>query len=174
MWDSNLLSECPTSTICTLTDSSNTEALQWVVFRIYYAFCALVVSAVNGIRVSLCCSLFSYCCRMHCIQYYICVYAGIQYYIIYYYVCMQMGKRRFRLSVQRKNDERKRWGVFPVRIPVKGGVSVFKVSVPLSSLTTHQRDLLTSTLPVPTSIPKSTSALPATPLLNALLRIFGS
>ena len=85
------------------------------------------------------------------------------------YVCMQMGKRRFHLSVQRKNDERKRLGFFPVRIPVKGVVSVFKVSVPLSSLTTHQRDLLTSTLPVPTSNPKSTSALPATPLPNALL-----
>ena len=43
-----------------------------------------------------------------------------------------MGKRKLRLSVQQKNHERKRWGYFPVRIPLKGGVSVFKVSVPLS------------------------------------------
>ena len=45
-----------------------------------------------------------------------------------------MGKRKFRLSPPVKNSERKRWGYFPVRIPLKGSVSVFKVSVPLTSL----------------------------------------
>ena len=53
-----------------------------------------------------------------------------------------MGKQKFRLSVQRKNHERKRWGYFPVRIPIKGGISVFKVSVPLSSLSSEQRTAL--------------------------------
>ena len=45
-----------------------------------------------------------------------------------------MGKRKFQLSVMRKNNEQKRWGYFPVRIPIKGGVSVFKVSIPLATI----------------------------------------
>ena len=65
-------------------------------------------------------------------------------------------------SERTRNQERKRWVFFPVRIPIKGGISVYKVSVPLSSLSSQQRDLLTSThpFPSPTSMP---------PLLNSLL-----
>ena len=63
-----------------------------------------------------------------------------------------------------KNQEpgKEEMGFFPVRIPIKGDISVYKVSVPLSSLSSQQRDLLTSTHPFPS--PTST-----TPLLNSLL-----
>lgn len=85
-----------------------------------------------------------------------------------------MGKRRFCLSVQRKNYERKRWVFFPVRIPFKSGISVFKVSVPLSSLSSQQRDILTSTLPSTTNSPPVPSSLSTTPLLNSLLNASGN
>ena len=42
-----------------------------------------------------------------------------------------MGK--LRLSVHRKNEKRKKYGFFPVRIPLNA-VSVLKVSVPLEVL----------------------------------------
>ena len=42
-----------------------------------------------------------------------------------------MGRRKFRLSVSRKNEERKKWGFYVVRIPLRA-VSVFPVSIPLS------------------------------------------
>ena len=71
-----------------------------------------------------------------------------------------MGKWKFRLSVQRKNHERKRWGFYPVRIPIKGGVSVFKVSIPLSALSSQQKTVLQLQ-------PPDTS--PSTPLLHSLL-----
>ena len=40
---------------------------------------------------------------------------------------LQMGKRKFHLSVGRKNEERKRWAFYPVRIPLNA-VSVLNVS----------------------------------------------
>lgn len=69
-------------------------------------------------------------------------------------IYIEMGKRKFRLSVHQKNYERKRWGFFPVRLPIKGGVSVFNVSVPLSSLSIEQRNLL---------IDQSRNSLPGPP-----------
>ena len=65
-----------------------------------------------------------------------------------------MGKRKFRLSVQRKNYERKRWGLLPVRLPVKGGSSTFNISVPLDALSDAQKTALLnqpSLSPIPTS-----------------------
>lgn len=57
------------------------------------------------------------------------------------------GKAR-RHRVQKKDKQRKRWGSLPVSVPLKGGVSVFKVSVPLSSLPSdispHQHASITS------------------------------
>ncbi len=43
-----------------------------------------------------------------------------------------MGK--LRLSVHRKNEKRKKYGFFPVRIPLNDEISVLKVSVPLDLL----------------------------------------
>lgn len=80
---------------------------------------------------------------------------------------MQIGKRKFCLSVQRKNHERKRWGYYPVRIPIKGGISVFKVSVPLSDLSSDQRTALLAQ--PPTTQPPIRSSSTQTPLLNSLL-----
>ena len=48
------------------------------------------------------------------------------------------GKER-RGSVQKKDNQR---GHVPVSVPVKGGRSVFRVSIPLSSLPSEQRDTL--------------------------------
>lgn len=57
------------------------------------------------------------------------------------------GKVR-RHRVQKKDKRQKRWGSLPVSVPVKGGRSVFKVSVPLSSLPSdiapHQHASITS------------------------------
>ena len=41
-----------------------------------------------------------------------------------------MGKRKFSLGTSRKNEERKRWGFYPIRIPLNK-VSVLNVSIPL-------------------------------------------
>ena len=59
-----------------------------------------------------------------------------------------MGKRKFKLSV-RKNEERKRWGFFVVRIPLSV-VSVYQVSIP--------RDFLSFRVTVPIEIFKATTA----------------
>ena len=77
-----------------------------------------------------------------------------------------MGKRKVRLSVQRKNHERKRWGWgrLPVRIPIKGGVSVFKVSIPLISLPNSQRTALQTPIQVQ-PLASSTQS----PILHTLL-----
>ena len=80
---------------------------------------------------------------------------------------MQMRKRNFCLSVQRKNHERKRWGYYPVRIPIKGGISVFKVAVPLSAHLSDQRTALLAQ--PPTTQPPIRSSSTQTPLLNSLL-----
>lgn len=45
-----------------------------------------------------------------------------------------MGK-----SVPRENHEEKKWGYFSICIPLKGGISVFEVSVPPSSLSPQER-----------------------------------
>ena len=74
-----------------------------------------------------------------------------------------MGKRKFRLSVQRKNHERKRWGVLPVQLPVKGGSSTFKVSVPLYALSDAQRTALLNQTFLP---PAPTSLTPLSPPVN--------
>ncbi len=61
-----------------------------------------------------------------------------------------MGK--LRLNVHRKNEKRKKYGFFPVRIPLNDAISVlkvslpldllsFEVSVPLSAFSKHQRGL---------------------------------
>ena len=58
---------------------------------------------------------------------------------------MTVGKGKGKVprgGVQKKNNQRKRWGHVPVSVPVKGGRSVFRVSVPLSSLPPGQRDTL--------------------------------
>ena len=43
-----------------------------------------------------------------------------------------MGK--LRLSVHRKNERRKKYGYYPVRIPLSSALSVMTVSVPLDKL----------------------------------------
>ena len=54
-----------------------------------------------------------------------------------------MGKRKFHLSVQRKNHERRKWRRLPLAIPLaKGGISTYMVSIPRSSLTDNQQQLL--------------------------------
>ena len=88
-------------------------------------------------------------------------------YVYTFILSMQMGKRKFRPGVQRKNHERKRWGYYPVRIPIKGGISVFKVSVPLSALSSDQRTALLAQ--PPTAQPPIQSSSTQTPLLNSLL-----
>ena len=60
-----------------------------------------------------------------------------------------MGKRKLWLSVHRKNEERHRWGFYPVRVPLNL-VSVLKISIP--------RDLLTFPVSVPISIVKDSDA----------------
>ena len=58
---------------------------------------------------------------------------------------MTVGKGKGKVrrgGVQKKDNQRKRWGHVPVSVPVKGGHSVFRVSVPLSSLPSEQRDTL--------------------------------
>ena len=58
---------------------------------------------------------------------------------------MTVGKGKGKVprgGVQKKDNQRKRWGHVPVSVPVKGGRSVFRVSVPLSSLPSGQRDTL--------------------------------
>lgn len=47
-------------------------------------------------------------------------------------ILFRMGK--LRLSVHRKNEMRKKYGFYPVRIPLNKGISVLKVSVPLDIL----------------------------------------
>ena len=42
-----------------------------------------------------------------------------------------MGRRKLKLSVSRKNEERKKWEFYVVRIPLRA-ISVFPVSIPLS------------------------------------------
>lgn len=60
-----------------------------------------------------------------------------------------MGKRKFSLSVHRKNEERKRWGFYPIRIPLNK-VSVLNVSIPL--------DLLSFQVSLPISVVKDSTA----------------
>ena len=60
---------------------------------------------------------------------------------------VQMGKRKLHFY-RPKRFERRSWERLPVRIPlVKGGVSQFKVSVPLSALSGYQRSVLMTTTP---------------------------
>ena len=62
---------------------------------------------------------------------------------------MTIGKRKGQVcrgGVQKKDTQRKRWGHIPVSVPVKGGCSVFRVSVPLSSLPSERRDTLLAQL----------------------------
>ena len=60
----------------------------------------------------------------------------------------QMG-RKFRLSVSRKNEERKRWGFYLVRIPLSV-VSVYQVSIP--------RDFFSFRITIPIEIFKAAAA----------------
>ena len=62
---------------------------------------------------------------------------------------MTVGKGKGKVprgGVQKKDNQRKRWGHVPVSVPVKGGRSVFRVSVPLSLLPSGQRDTLLATI----------------------------
>ena len=95
------------------------------------------------------------------------VHISVLLYVYTFILSMQMGKRKFCLSVQRKNHERKRWGYYPVRIPIKGGISVFKVSVPLGALSSDQRMALLAQ--PPSTQPPIRSSSTRTPLLNSLL-----
>ena len=61
---------------------------------------------------------------------------------------LQMGRRKFRLSV-RKNEERKRWGFYLVRIPLSV-VSVYQVSIP--------RDFFSFRITIPMEIFKAAAA----------------
>ena len=47
-------------------------------------------------------------------------------------------------------------GYFPVRIPIKDGVSVFKVSVPLLSPLYHQKTALSTTSSLPATVTTTT------------------
>ena len=70
---------------------------------------------------------------------------------VLFFTTVGKGKGKVRRGgVQKKDKQRKRCGSFPVSVPVKGGHSVFKVSVPLSSLPSnilpahHQHASITS------------------------------
>ena len=59
------------------------------------------------------------------------------------FMTVDKGKGKVRRGgVQKKDNEQKRWGHVPVSVPVKGGRSVFRVSIPLSLLPSEQRDTL--------------------------------
>lgn len=45
-----------------------------------------------------------------------------------------MSNRKLRLSIHRKNEKRKKYGFFPVRIPLSEALSILTVSVSLDQL----------------------------------------
>ena len=87
-------------------------------------------------------------------------------YILLYSLC-RWENESFVSVCKEKKHERKRWGYYPVRIPIKGGISVFKVSVPLGALSSDQRMALLAQ--PPSTQPPIRSSSTQTPLLNSLL-----